>query len=214
MKTFKQFQEAAFAVPLAGGISKIPSTVGAFTTLFNMVRKKGKRKIGNMEKRLMDRENNVRDNDMIRARRGEADKQNKLIDKYERKQNEKNSRKNIIKGVKGGEVIQDEIDFVQYVKDRFKEKGLSGFIRPRKIEKKKKTIGDLLKNLNINTNTNTNEEMMAAPTNSTGPAVPGTGDDSSTVVVKKKKPPMLKRKNYAKGGRNSRKPWLDYLKNK
>ena len=26
-----------------------------------------------------------------------------------------------------------------------------------------------------------------APTNSTGPAVPGTGDDSSTVVVRKKK---------------------------
>ena len=59
----------------------------------------------------MDRENNVRDNDMIRARRGEADKQNKLIDKYERthkSQNEKNSRKNIIKGMKGGEVIQED----------------------------------------------------------------------------------------------------------
>jgi len=82
MKTFKQFQEAAFAVPLAGGISKIPSTVGAFTTLFNMVRKKGKRKIGPMEKRLMDRENNVRDNDMIIAKPGEVQKQNKLIDKY------------------------------------------------------------------------------------------------------------------------------------
>ena len=58
------------------------------------------------------------------------------------------------------------------------------------------------------------EEMMAAPTNSTGPSVPGTGDDSSTVVVKKKKPPMLRRKTYAKGGVKSRKPWLDYLKNK
>ena len=33
-----------------------------------------------------------------------------------------------------------------------------------------------------------------APTNSTGPAVPGTGDDSSTVIVnKKKKPPILAR---------------------
>ena len=58
------------------------------------------------------------------------------------------------------------------------------------------------------------EEVMAAPTNSTGPAVPGTGDDSSTVVVRKNKPPMLKRKTYAKGGIKSRKPWLDYLKNK
>ena len=211
MKTFKQFQEAAFAVPLAGGISKIPSTVGAFTTLFNMVRKKGKRKIGNMEKRLHDREMNVRDNDMIRARRGEVDKQNKLIDKYEKKytsQNEKNFRKNVTKGIKSGEVIQDEIDFVQYVKDRFKEKGLSGFIRPRKIEKKKKTIGDLLKNIN----TNTNEEMMAAPTNSANNNIAGLPPDDPP--VRKNKPPMLKRKTYAKGGVKSRKPWLDYLKNK
>ena len=46
------------------------------------------------------------------------------------------------------------------------------------------------------------EEVMATPTNSTGPAVPGTGDDSSTVVVKKKK------KTYAYGGRGSRKMWM------
>ena len=33
-----------------------------------------------------------------------------------------------------------------------------------------------------------------APTNSTGPSVPGTGDDSSTVVVRKKKrPPIIAR---------------------
>ena len=72
---------------------------------------------------------------------------------------------------------------------------------------KKTYLDKLLRNLR-------KEEVMAAPTNSTGPAVPGTGDDSSTVVVKKKKPPMLKRKTYAKGGVKSRKPWLDYLKNK
>ena len=47
------------------------------------------------------------------------------------------------------------------------------------------------------------EEVMAAPTNSTGPAVPGTGDDSSTVVVKKKK------KTYAYGGKGSRKMWMN-----
>jgi len=66
-----------------------------------------KRKIGAAEKRLHQREMGDRSNDMIVARRGEADKQNKLIDKYQRKQNEKNSRKNIIKGIKGGEVIQE-----------------------------------------------------------------------------------------------------------
>ena len=47
---------------------------------------------------------------MIVARRGEADKQNKLIDKYEKKytsQQQKNTRRNIIRGLKGGN-IQDE----------------------------------------------------------------------------------------------------------
>ena len=46
------------------------------------------------------------------------------------------------------------------------------------------------------------EEIAVAPTNSTGPAVPGTGDDSSTVVVNKKK-------RYIYGGKGSRKMWLN-----
>ena len=50
------------------------------------------------------------------------------------------------------------------------------------------------------------QDEFSAPTNSTGPAVPGTGDDSSTVVVKKKK--KGKGKTYAYGGRGSRKPWM------
>ena len=56
-------------------------------------------------------------------------------------------------------------------------------------------IKDILKNFR-------KEEVMAAPTNSTGPAVPGTGDDSSTVVVKKKK-------RYIYGGTGSRKMWMN-----
>ncbi len=44
-----------------------------------------------------------------------------------------------------------------------------------------------------------------APTNSTGPAVPGTGDDSSTVIVnKKKKPPILARGKMP----GARKRWM------
>ena len=86
------------------------------------MRKNKKRKIGAAEKRLHQREMGDRSNDMIRARRGEADKQNKLIDKYERKQNEKNSRKNIIKGIKGGEVIQE--DRKTYEKMMKKARGL------------------------------------------------------------------------------------------
>jgi|TARA_B100001996_G_scaffold335306_1_gene285948 hypothetical protein len=44
-----------------------------------------------------------------------------------------------------------------------------------------------------------------APTNSTGPAVPGTGDDSSTVIVnKKKRPPILARGKMP----GARKRWM------
>ena len=82
--------------------------IGAAGTILQAKRK---RQLSRAEKRLHDREMNVRDNDMIRARRSEVDKQNKLIDKYEKKytpQNEKNFRKNVTKGIKSGEVIQDE----------------------------------------------------------------------------------------------------------
>ena len=116
MKTFKQFQEAALAIPAAAGvISKVlpaaAATIGGIGTIMQARRVKKKRKIGSMEKRLMGREQGDRSNDMIVPRRGEAEKQNKLIDKYEKKfksQREKNLRKNVTKGLKGGEVIQDE----------------------------------------------------------------------------------------------------------
>ena len=116
MKTFAEFQEAAFAIPAAAGvISKVlpaaAATIGGIGTIMQARRVKKKRKIGSMEKRLMGREQGDRSNDMIVPRRGEAEKQNKLIDKYEKKlksQQEKNLRKNVTKGLKGGEVIQDE----------------------------------------------------------------------------------------------------------
>ena len=106
MKTFNEFQESVAA--LKGSSKLIPALMTGIGAAGTIMQARKKRKIGSMEKRLHQREMGDRSNDMIRARRGEADKQNKLIDKYERKQNEKNSRKNIIKGVKGGEVIQDE----------------------------------------------------------------------------------------------------------
>ena len=125
MKTFKQFQEAAFAAPAIAGASKyvIPllmTGIGAAGTIMqarkyktrnNPEGKRKKRKLGAMEKSYHKKELGDRSNDMIVARRGEADKQNKLIDKYEKKfksQQEKNFRKNVTKGLKGGEVIQDE----------------------------------------------------------------------------------------------------------
>ena len=124
MKTFSEFQEAAFAIPAAAGvISKVlpaaAATVGAVGTIMqarkyktrnNPEGKRKKRKLGAMEKSYHKKELGDRSNDMIVARRGEADKQNKLIDKYEKKytsQQQKNTRRNIIRGLKGGN-IQDE----------------------------------------------------------------------------------------------------------
>ena len=77
------------------------------------------------------------------------------------------------------------------------------------VPKARKTYLDkLLRNLR-------KEEVMAAPTNSMGGgAIAGSVEAGDNPPVKKKKPPMLRRKTYAKGGVRSRKPWLDYLKNK
>ena len=110
----KKMNEGVAALALKGGSKLIPALmtgIGAAGTIMQARRVKKKRKIGSMEKRLMGREQGDRSNDMIVPRRGEAEKQNKLIDKYEKKlksQQEKNFRKNVTKGLKGGEVIQDE----------------------------------------------------------------------------------------------------------
>ena len=85
MKTFSEFQESVASLSLKGGSKIVPALmtgIGAAGTIMQARRKNKKRKIGAMEKRLTDRENNVRDNDMIIAKPGEAQKQNKLIDKY------------------------------------------------------------------------------------------------------------------------------------
>ena len=112
--TEKFATEGVTSLAVKGGSKLIPALmtgIGAAGTIMQARRVKKKRKIGAMEKRLMGREQGDRSNDMIVPRRGEAEKQNKLIDKYEKKlksQQEKNFRKNVIKGLKGGEVIQDE----------------------------------------------------------------------------------------------------------
>ena len=111
--TEKFATEGVASLAVKSGSKLIPALmtgIGAVGTIMQARRIKKKRKIGAMEKRLMDREKGDRSNDMIVARRGEADKQNKLIDKYEKKytsQQQKNTRRNIIRGQKGGN-IQDE----------------------------------------------------------------------------------------------------------
>ena len=110
-KKYYRLPEGVASLALKGGSKLIPALMTGIGAAGTIMQARKKRKLGAAEKRLHDREMNVRDNDMIRARRGEADKQNKLIDKYEKKhksQKEKNIRKNVMKGLKSGEVIQDE----------------------------------------------------------------------------------------------------------
>ena len=163
--TEKFATEGVAALAAKGSSKLIPALmtgIGAAGTLMqarkyktrnNPSARTSKRKLGNMEKAYNKREEGDRSNDMIVAKPGEAQKQNKLIDKYEKiqKSTENNlKRRNFVKRLKG----------------------------------------------------DIPEEAMAAPTNSTGPAVPGTGDDSSTVIVNKKK-------RYIYGGKGSRKMWLN-----
>ena len=114
MKTFKQFQEAAFAAPfVAGGISKIPATIGAVTTLFNMARKQGKRTLSRAEKKLFDKSQTDTDqkDDVIRSNPKEIEKQNKLVDRYSKKYKtpkQKTDTQKLLRGLARGEVIQDE----------------------------------------------------------------------------------------------------------
>ena len=101
MKTFSEFQESVASLSLKGGSKIVPALmtgIGAAGTIMQARRKNKKRKIGAMEKRLTDRENNVRDNDMIIAKPGEAQKQNKLIDKYTK------TEEAIVNSVGGGQI--------------------------------------------------------------------------------------------------------------
>ena len=190
MKTFKQFQESAYAIPAIKGASKyalplLMTGIGAAGTIFQA---RKKRKIPRGEQRLRDRENNVRDNDMIRAKEGEIEKQNKMIDNYEIIKQE--LQKRLDKGAEGkfrrghsGKFQQSDAD----LKNKIKEIG-------KKIKDKK----------NLQDSYVSEEGAMAVPTNNVGGGmIAGTveaGDD----------PPKKKRncKTYAYGGVGSRKMWM------
>jgi len=226
--TEKFATEGVMAIPAAAGIaSKVlpaaAATIGAVGTMMQAKRKyrtrlnPGKRNSGRVlspaEKKIFDK--SQRDTDQKVTDQKPRDKVvKKILDRNAKKNQERmkipnriqSDRRRLLRGMAKGEVMLDqyypteEVDFVQYIKDRFKERGLSGFVRPKKVEKKKKTIGDLLKNLN----TNTNEEMMVAPTNNVGGGkIAGTVEAGDNPPVKKKK------KTYAYGGRGSRKMWMN-----
>ena len=165
-----------------------------YKTRKNPTERTSKRKIGNMEKEYYKKERKKEvkqsnhSDDMIVAKQGEAQKQNKLIDKYIKKQK---SRKPF-DPVKSEPTIEKPTTFTGRVD---KTKGAP--TPKRKTFKKANQFEDVV------------------PTNNVGGGqIAGTVEAGDNPPVRKKKPPMLRRKTYAKGGVRSRKPWLDYLKNK
>jgi len=123
-KKQKKVNEGVASLAVKGGSKLIPALmtgIGAAGTLkdtlptFMQAKRKyktrsnptartSKRKLGNMEKEYHKREQGDRSNDMIVAKQGEAQKQNKLIDKYEKNQKSTENylrRKNFVKRLKG-----------------------------------------------------------------------------------------------------------------
>ena len=203
MKTFNQFQEAAFAIPAVGVASKVlpaaAATVGAIGT-FLQAKKKGK--------------------DLIKPKKGEAKKTKKLIDKYKKtakiikpkegeiaKQRELLSKleKRVTKPKKG-EKKEASKTVKDFLKARKKE-GETMYKLKQDAEIADKGPGDLLpaakktyldkllRNLR-------KEEVMAAPTNNVGD-----GNIAGTVEAGDN-PPVKKKKRYIYGGTGSRKMWM------
>jgi len=163
---------------------------------------------------------NLKTSQVIKPKKNEAKKTKKLIDKYKKtakvikpkegeiaKQRELLSKleKRITKPKKG-EKKEASKTIKDFLKARKKE-GETMYKLKQDAEIADKGPGDLLPAakktyLDKLLSNLRKEEVMATPTNSTGSAVPGTGDDSSTVVVKKKK-------RYIYGGRGSRKMWMN-----
>ena len=205
MKTFNQFQEAAFAIPAAAGVaSKVlpaaAATVGAIGT-FLQAKKKGK--------------------DLIKPKKGEAKKTKKLIDKYKKtakiikpKEGEIAKQRELLSKIekrvtkpKKGEKKEASKTVKNYLKARKKE-GETMYKLKQDAELADKGPGDLLpaakktyldkllRNLR-------KEEVMAAPTNSMG------GGAIAGSVEAGDNPPVKKKKRYIYGGRGSRKMWMN-----
>ena len=189
---------------------------------------KPKRKLSRMQQKMIDLENkrgeNVTKSDsnkgMIKPKIGEVRKTEELIGKYKAtnkvikpKEGEVTKQRELLKNVekkitkpKKGEKKEAKKTVKDFLKARKKE-GETMYKLKQDAEIADKGPGDLLPAakktyLDKLLSNLRKEEVMATPTNSTGSAVPGTGDDSSTVVVKKKK-------RYIYGGRGSRKMWMN-----
>ena len=219
MKTFSEFQEGVASLAVKGGSKLIPALVTGIGAAGTIMQSKKKDKDVNITPRglknlenavfrgktgrkldaeiLKRREQKEKMKGVIKPKEGEITKQKELVSKAEKevtkpKSGEKKGASKTVKDFLKARKIEGRTMMKNKEDAEIADKGPGDLLPKARSDYLKK----LLKNLR-------KEEVMAAPTNSTGPAVPGTGDDSSTVVVKKKK------KTYAYGGRGSRKMWMN-----
>ena len=197
MKSFTEFQEAAFAIPAAGGISKVLPAAAAITGAVGTYMQATKK-----------------DDDIIKPKKGESKKTKKLIDNLYKKQGEITKQRKLIRDT------EKQITKPKSGEKKKAKKVVDTFKKVRKIEGKtmlrlkqdneilKKGPGDLvpdakktyLRKLLDNLR---KEEVMAAPTNSVG------GGQIAGTVEAGDDPPAKKKKRYIYGSRGSRKMWLN-----
>ena len=211
MKTFSQFQEAAFApvIPAAAGfvtkfgLPAAAAIIGGVGTYMQSKKSSPKGPFADTPSAEELRKAKLTGK-LIKPKDGDATKQRELISKAE---------KEITKPKKG-----EKKDALKTVKDFLKARKIEGRTAMRlKQDDELATKGpgdqlpgarrDYLKNLLKNLR---KEEVMTAPTNNVGSGkIAGTveaGDDPP--VKKKKKKGKKKKKTYAYGGRGSRKMWM------
>ena len=217
MKTFGEFQEAAAA------IKTLPYAVKAFTKIAPMVAPKLKtfakfstavpvgltaaETIMQIKKRVPKDKSKTADI----AREKDLDltdpRQRRKAASLANKRNKTNKTNKKINPKTG-----------DFVKPRYDTKLQNIRVEPKKgeIEASEKIVGKINNPTYLEKiRRNIRKEEVAIPTNNVGGGqIAGTVEAGDNPPVKKKKPPILKRKTYAKGGVKSRKPWLDYLKNK
>ena len=149
----------------------------------------------------------IRKQGVIKPKKGEVTKQRELLRKTEKnitkpKSGEKKKAKKVVDTFKKVRKIEGKTMMRNKEDMEILKKGPGDL-----VPKARKTYLDkLLKNLR--------KEEVAIANSMGGGGIAGSVEAGDEPPVKKKKPPMLRRKTYAKGGTKSRKPWLDYLKNK
>ena len=196
MKTFKQFQEAAFAAPfVAGGISKIPATIGALTTLVNMAKKKN---YGiNLRVNRRAKKDDYYDG-------GEEKEKKKIQDKITKKDTRDvdKANKKMLKDITQ-KSNNPELEKNPVYQELNRPTDTNQFVAGKKIDAKTRRRMDAPEN-QFNSYDPLKEE---APTNNVGDGqIAGTVEAGDDPPVKKKK---KKKKKYIYGGRGSRKMWMN-----